>query len=274
MRLAEYIQSRLVPSDHVALYYLAQAGFCLKTSRGTVAMIDPYLSDFCYLKYGFKRMIPAPLAASDLEPDLILHTHAHADHLDPVALGTFAANGRTCMVGACDCKASYVQAGLATTRYEVLKPGQSTAHEDLQIRAVYADHGALAPDAVGFVVHIDKMCIYFSGDTGFQPDDIAAALAQPIDLMIVPINGAYGNLDSRQACELAETVRPKLLIPCHFWMFVEHGGDPAGFLRDAKNLSPGIRTVLMAPGQELVYSMGQTMVETCYADISQMKEVP
>ena len=72
--------------------------------------------------------------------------------------------------------------------------------------------------------------------------------------MIAPINGAFGNMNSAEACRLAGIVKPEILIPAHFWMFVEHNGDPAEFLEEAKKMPAGIKSLVMAPGEKFVYS--------------------
>ena len=64
--------------------------------------------------------------------------------------------------------------------------------------------------------------------------------------MIAPINGAFGNLNATEACSLASAVKPSILMASHFWMFVEHGGDPAAFLAEATRL--GLNGMVMAPG--------------------------
>jgi len=80
--------------------------------------------------------------------------------------------------------------------------------------------------------------------------------------MIAPINGAFGNLDADEACRLAEAVRPELLIASHFWMFVEHGGNPARFLAEAESLPPPTQAVVPAPGETLVIRRGERTRET------------
>ncbi len=93
------------------------------------------------------------------------------------------------------------------------------------------------------------MRIYNAGDTGYQPEKISASLATSIDVMIAPINGEYGNLDSHEAVELAAALKPRLLIASHFRMFVEHGGDPAAFLAEAKHLPPASPRGLWRPAK-------------------------
>jgi L-ascorbate 6-phosphate lactonase len=252
MRLADRIQAVTVPEGSLALFYLAQAGFALKTSRGTVTYLDPYLSDCCERCFGFRRMIPAAIAPEELAPDAVVSTHSHFDHLDIDALPVLARGGPTHFVGSPDCAPLYAEAGLTPERYTILAEGQSTAVGDVSLRAVYADHGDLAPDAVGVVLEAEGLAVYDVGDSAYRPECILASLGGPVDVMIAPINGAFGNLNPEEACRLAEGVGPRLLIASHFWMFVEHGGDPARFLSGAEALAPHTGAAVPAPGETLV----------------------
>jgi L-ascorbate 6-phosphate lactonase len=65
-------------------------------------------------------------------------------------------------------------------------------------------------------------------------------------IFILPINGAFGNLNDMQAAMLARDARAKMVIPCHYWMFAEHGGSPAQFMDACKEYAPGARPLLMS----------------------------
>jgi L-ascorbate 6-phosphate lactonase len=250
--LAREIRDTHVEPGTLAIWYLAQAGFGLKTSAGKLVYLDPYLSDCCNRIFGFKRMIPAVIGADELEADVLISTHSHADHLDPDALAAIAAHPSTRFVGSLDCESVYAEHGVSRERCTLLRPGAAAAFGEVTVRATYADHGELAPDAIGVVIVAEGITVYDVGDSAFRPDDTVPSLDRPVDVMIAPINGAFGNLDAEGACRLAAAIRPRLLIASHFWMFVEHGGDPARFLEEARNLPDGTSALVMAPGEKLV----------------------
>jgi len=145
------------------------------------------------------------------------------------------------------------QAGIPDKNYDVLKWGQEKEIYGLKLKAVYADHGDLAPDAIGLLIDYNGIKIYNAGDTAYAPDKIIPSLASEVDVMIVPINGAFGNMNSVEACRLVGLVKPGIVIPAHFWMFMEHNGDPAKFLEEAKKIPAGIKPLIMAPGEKIVY---------------------
>lgn len=249
--LAQSIAQTTVRPCELALFSLAQAGFVVKTSAGTTLAIDPYLTDSVERLAGFPRLISAPLSPEALAVDYIAITHNHPDHLDPDALPAWAKMEMRFIV-APDCVAPLREAGIADERVTILREGYHRVFRDLSIRATYADHGELAPDAVGFIIETDGITLYNVGDSGFAPERMLAGLPA-VDVMIAPINGAYGNLNEEEACQLAALVRPRWLVGSHTGMFEVHGGDPARFLQLASTLQ-GIEALAMQPGEYRIFS--------------------
>ena len=67
--------------------------------------------------------------------------------------------------------------------------------------------------------------------------------------MILPINGEYGNLNEVEGARAVGVVKPKLAIPCHYWNFAEHGGNPNTFAQQMKSNCPEIKYNLMRIGE-------------------------
>lgn len=262
MRLAQSIREAVPRPGSVALFYLAQAGFCIKTGAGAVVYVDPYLTDSCERLFGFKRLIAAPITPAEAEADVVASTHAHADHLDPDALPVIARNPRTRFLGSPDCEEVYRRCGLARERYTILRQEETATLAGVGFRATYADHGELAPDAIGLLISVDGVTIYNVGDSAYRPQKMAASLNCRVDVMISPINGQFGNMDAVETCRLAAIIKPKVLIAAHFGMFAEHGGDVEAFLEAARALPAGIEARVMAPGELLTYP-GQCEASPC-----------
>ena len=256
MNLAARMAAARPSPGEVAVFYLAQAGFYFKAADGKTVCIDPYLSDCCERLFGFKRMVPAPLAATELRADFLVATHSHTDHLDPDLLERVKLEPETRFVGSPDCQSVYRQAGIDDGRVTILAAGEDKTLDGIGYRAVYADHGELAPDAVGFLIRLGGITVYDTGDTSYCPERLVASLGTvDVDIMLAPINSAYGNLGHENAVRLAALIQPRVLIGCHFGMFIEHGGDPGAFLDFAKKALPGTVTpIIMAPGERLIYS--------------------
>jgi len=256
MNLPKRIEQTQVEKDELALFYLAQAGFYFKTSTGTTVCVDPYLSNCCERLFGFKRMIPNVLPIDEFNVDLLVATHSHADHLDPDLLDHVSKKLQVSFIGAADCREVYEKSGIPQDRFTILSEGQSTTAKRIKFRAIYADHGELALQAGGFLMNIDGISVYDTGDTAFVPEKILASLGETeVDIMIVPINPAFGNPGAKGACELAKIIKPKIVIGSHFGMFNEHGGDPEEFLALAKDILPkSIMPIVMTPGESMIYS--------------------
>jgi L-ascorbate 6-phosphate lactonase len=259
MKLVDKIHDTKVEKGEIALFYLAQAGFCIKTSGNKKVVIDAYLSDAAERLFNFKRMIPAVITAEEVDADLYLSTHSHIDHLDTDALPVINKKRKTYFIGSPDCEELYKQSNISKERYHILKfPGEWNG-KWISIKAVYADHGDLAPEAIGMLIDIEGIKIYHAGDTCFSPEKIKASINSDIDIMISPINGQFGNLNASEACKLAVLLTPKVVIASHFWMFLQHVseggvGDPATFLKESEKLPEDIKAMVMAPGELFMYS--------------------
>ena len=264
MTLSERMASARPGPGELAVFYLAQAGFYFKTAAGQTLCLDAYLGDCCERLFNFKRMVPAPLAAKELRADFLVSTHSHADHLDPDLLSLVKQAPETRFVGSPDCGPVYRQAGIADERMTLLAAGESQTLGGLGCRAVYANHGELAPDAVGLLITLDGIAVYDTGDTAYCPERIIASLGPvKVDIMIAPINPAFGNLGHENAVRLAALIQPRVLIGSHFGMFIEHGGDPGAFLAFARRTLPEtVIPFVMAPGERMLYSQACGIKET------------
>ena len=67
------------------------------------------------------------------------------------------------------------------------------------------------------------------------------------------INGRFGNMDAHEAALLTRLAAPRVVIPSHFWMFVEQDGEPGVFLEQCKELASQTKGALMKPGEELIF---------------------
>ena len=233
------------------IFAAGQAGFIVKTADGRLIAIDLYLSD-CVERLeghmGYKRMCPKVLDAGELEFDAVVCTHHHWDHFDFDSVPQMMANGRTRLYAAVDCEELVRQTNMEyfSDNITYVKPGDIVDEDGFALQFVNCDHGTGAPDAVGVVIHADGKRIYEAGDTCLRLDRVGE-IKQPLDVLIAPINGAYGNMDSADCAKLAEALKPRLTIPCHYGMFASHGGDPGKFLELMKEA--GLPALIMTHGE-------------------------
>ncbi|MBE7025561.1 MAG: MBL fold metallo-hydrolase [Ruminococcaceae bacterium] len=230
--LAEVVRNTIVPEGNVAVFWTGQAGFIFKTDDQKLIGLDLYLSDACQRLVGFKRLSPALLSPEELAFEIIAVSHAHPDHFDADALPQLV-NEKTQFIGALDTEAECEKAGL-TKNLHFVKPGETLSFGGVKISAVPCDHGELAPDAVGFLLDFGGKRVYYAGDTAFRYDLFANEAVQNIDLLLVPINGMYGNMNGEEGARAAEMTKAQLTVPYHFWCFAEHCGNPLEFMNAMK----------------------------------------
>ncbi len=248
---AQTVTEASVPANGAGVFFLGQAGFVFKTPAGKLVALDPYLSDCCNRHFGFKRLMPYILEPGELAFDMLLISHGHYDHFDPDSVPALMASGKTRLIGARDVEAECEALGV-TGDLTFIAVGDTVADGDVSVTAMACDHGELAPDALGLLMEIGGKRIYSMGDTCYRPDLLTDPALQGLDLLILPINGAFGNLDEEQAARVIATLKPKLAVPCHFWNFAEHGGNPGIFQEKMKEIAPDCAYVLMRQGEGMI----------------------
>lgn len=229
------------------LTFAGQAGFILESENGYRVGIDLYLSDCCERFFGFKRLMPYIFEPKELALDLLVATHAHYDHFDIDSVPTILNNPKTHMVCAYDVKDEALKLSLDDSSFTYLKIDDVFQNENIKIKAMRCDHGELAPDALGLLITVDGKKIYITGDTAYREDYFKNPELSDLDVLILPINGAFGNLTEIEAAKAASLINPRLTVPCHYWNFAEHGGNPLIFADAMKE--KGLSYLLMRAGE-------------------------
>ncbi len=216
------------------ILFMGGAGFYIKTVSGESIMIDPYLSDCAEERVSFKRLLPRIFDPNYLRPDLLLCSHEHPDHLDVIAVPEIMSNEHTLLCTTPTGAANPVLKAIDSEHICSMHRGERITFQNIEIHAVFSDHGELSPDAIGFVITTPDIKIYFTGDTSLCDEVKHIAIVEKPDLILPPINGMYGNLNEEEAAELCELSGAKWVIPCHFGLFVEHGANPLLFANAMK----------------------------------------
>jgi len=236
-----------VEPGRAAMVWLGQAGFALR-GVGATALVDPFLSP-----YEGRRYQSALLPEHCTDLDVVLCTHEHLDHLDTAALPVIARHTAAQFVGPRECVRIFREIGIPEQRCHLLEEGKEIELAGIRAAGMYADHGDLAPDAIGIILDFDGIRIYHTGDTAYRPTEFQGAIRLQPDILLPCINGRYGNLNAEEAALLVRDASPKIAIASHFWMFIEHDGDPAGFLEHCARLAPGVQAMVMKPGEGYLY---------------------
>lgn len=275
-RLIDHINQLDVPRGHLALWALGQYGFLLKGGATTV-IIDPYLSNSIAERGDtppgtLDRLIPIMVESSALSMiDVALITHAHTDHCDPQTIPPLLRSAPHARVfgsyAACD---RLVECGVDRSHMAVPPVDQPIrVNDDLLITPIPAAHYEFEPDAdgnpayLGFLVQLNSVTIYHSGDTIIYPGLIERLRPYTIDIACLPINGRdwfreqaglIGNMDYREAAELAVSIGARVLILSHNDLFASNRISPANFVDYIAAQYPRQRWHMLQAGELYYYA--------------------
>lgn len=235
MAVASEIVGTQVPAGQVFAWWLGGTGFVFKTPAGTQIYVDPYFSNCVAQIFGVERAFPPPIAAEEAQPDLVLATHWHEDHLDPEGLPIVARASQAHFLAPPSCVSRLLGWGVPRARVAGLRAGESQVFRDVTIAAVPARHIAGVPgwesdDAIGLLLEFAGLRVYHSGDTEY--DLRLRALAydreRPIDACMLVINGAGGNMNAHEAALLAWQLGARTVVPMHHILWKDFtGGEQA-----------------------------------------------
>lgn len=258
MNFQAYLESICVEANSICILWLGQAGFLFKTAQNKIIVIDPYLTDYVYhlLKeaygYGFKRMTATVFQPGDIEIDYLFSSHEHGDHLDLDAIVKLTDNERTLFFTNKEGMKRSVDAGVPLHKMRCLSKDMTMDFDAFKLIVLPADHGELCADALGFIFDFGFVRIYYSGDTAYNREILKKALEFHPEIALLPINGAFGNLNAEEAARLAGELKCKVCIPHHFWTFPMHKGekgDPIDAVEYFPQYAPECRLVMLTPGE-------------------------
>ena len=231
----EAIQKTELAPGELAICWLGQAGFLMKDHLGHTLVLDPYLTNCGFNMRGFKRLSPMLIDPEEVKVDYYLVSHQHFDHFDYEAIPVIAKHApETRFFGPDCCLEEMKKLGVDVSRYTRLNRGDEFKDDFVHIKAITADHGTMAPDAVGFLLEMGGHRMYFGGDTCFHQELCEEAAAFHPDVSVLSINGRFGNMNAQEGVRAAKLIGAKYSIPCHFWTFAEHGGEPDLFFEGLK----------------------------------------
>ena len=263
MKFKDYLESITVKPGSVCIIWLGQAGFLLKTAGGKVIVIDPYLTDYVYkilgseYGYGFKRMTAPLFQPGEIGIDYLFSSHEHGDHFDVDALKELVEDKRMAMYANAESIKVAAEAGIPRDRIRLMGKDMTLDFSEFKLITMTADHGELCRDAMGFIFDFGFVRIYYSGDTAYNKAVLQKAIDMKPQVALLPINGAFGNLNAEEAAKLATDLNAKVCLPHHFWTFPLHNGEkgsPMDAIELFPKFAPDCALKMLYPGEAYIYS--------------------
>lgn len=279
--LIDEISQAMTPNGVIAIWRLGQASVALRLSEATI-YIDPFLTD------SVRRLVPPPCTGDEVtNADLILLTHGHSDHFDVQALPLVARASPEATI--------VVPRPLVNRIAEMIGPSERIVPADagrafgwrgIEIVPVMARHEEFDMDPqlgypyLGYVLRDQHVTMYHAGDT-IPYDGLVDALAPlAIDLALLPINGRdyfrrqrgiAGNMDGREAAELASLLNVETVMPIHYDMFAGNTARPGEFVDWLQAIAPHIHVLLPGLQRSCLYRSTKPRQS---ADASKVSGIP
>jgi L-ascorbate metabolism protein UlaG (beta-lactamase superfamily) len=209
---------------------------------GTTVLFDPFISGNPHAE--------GVVTADELEPDVIVLTHAHGDHW-----GDTAAIAKR-------------SGALVVSNYEITQRlSGAEGHENVQpmntggsmswdwgsLHSTFAAHSSSFPDGSyggspnGYVLQIGGRTVYHAGDTCYFDGMARLAERFDIDLAFLPV-GDTVTMGPEEAAQVAGVIGAAVSVPVHWGTFPFLHGTPEDFASamekaglDARILRPGDR---------------------------------
>ena len=213
--------------------FLGQCGFLLEGNAQRI-VIDPYLSDFLDKNFSkedvqWKRLFPPPTSLTCLNPDVILISHKHYDHLDPWTIRPYIeAGGKALFVAPYAAKERLEKQGVKNVCY--IDAGETMKIGDCSIRAIACAHMELHVGSNGhyrelsYGIEESGNRILFAGDMMLRAGLEEEVRALACQLLLLPCNGRdawrdahniVGNMTAEEAAAFAKNVGASMFIPMH-----------------------------------------------------------
>lgn len=213
--------------------WLGQLGLAI-SSGDRLLMVDPYLHDTLHNTVGpqFQRLVPPSAPWQSAQPDIILLTHDHGDHLDFPSLQSLTDSGKKVQIGAAVNAFFKLKGQLKDEHnYIMMKAGNEWTDHGFHIRAVEARHSD--ESGVGYLIKAEGLTILVSGD-GLYFRNIAQEIGEPVDIAFIVMNGKGNNMNCTDAARYAELVQCKVAIPVHWGLFEKFSDDPELFAKETR----------------------------------------
>jgi len=167
---------------------------------------------------------------------LVLITHPHFDHLDIESIKNII-NNQTIIICTNDSKEQLISNNISEEFIVVINPNENKTINNINVSTFpsYNINKQFHPkdnNWIGYKITIDGISYLICGDSDLT-DELKS---QTTDVLFVPIGGTY-TMNELEAANLANIIKPNLVIPVHYGEIV---GDKSLEDKFIKNLDNSI----------------------------------
>ena len=202
--------------------YLGQAGLLFEKD-GFQIMIDPYLSASVE-KINPKnyRRVKVDESFFSIKPDVMIFTHNHLDHYDPVTVAHFINGNSNITVLAPKSVWDEVRKIGGNNNYILFNRHTEWTQKEIKFTAVKAEHSDITP--IGVIIDDGERKYYVTGDTLYN-EEIFEDIPSDIYALFLPVNGVGNNMNMTDAARFAKRINAERTVPIHIGMFDELTAD-------------------------------------------------
>lgn len=194
--------------------WLGHSSFLIKSEiDDTTVYIDPYNID------------------SDVIANFILITHTHYDHFSEKDIMKIS-NKYTTIFAPSSAKPKLKELSFPGNII-IVEPDNKYQHENIVLETVPAYNflKGFHPKSnnwVGYVIELDRRKYYHAGDTDILPELKKHEFLKDLDVAMLPVGGTY-TMDSKEAADFANIIKPGIAIPMHWGTIVGKKSDAEEF---------------------------------------------
>lgn len=179
---------------------------------------------------------PFQLNSQYQDADIILITHSHYDHFSEEDIEKVKSKNTIICVTE-DLQDRALALGFSKENIILVKPNQTYAILGIEIKTIpaYNTNKKFHPKEnnwVGYLLNLQGKIYYVAGDTDITEENKTIHC----DVAFVPVGGTY-TMDSKEAVELVNRMKPTFAVPVHYGSVVGTERDVQMFV---KNLEEGI----------------------------------
>ena len=164
--------------------WYGHAAFLITSDQGVKIITDPYEPGAFGGQLSYGKILD--------QVDFVLTSHDHADH-------------------------NYIKDLPGSPR--IISGVAAKTIKGISIKGIATFHDPSKGSERGtntvFTLNVDGVQVCHLGDLGHVPGQKELAEIGPVDLLMTPVGGFY-TIDAKEATQVADLIKPKVLIPMHF----------------------------------------------------------